>query len=165
MTERNLTSRKRVNAKHKISWPMKLTLALAFLPSVWLIIAIVFHLWLPALPWSHLVGGDEPNHLLFVDNTPKNLSESVIFSSICLGLGLSLFSYLSLEKGSLRVAWQDIIINLRQDLQTIFSPQAPEKSDQTTDATAPAEAETKEPLYNNKSVARARNKDVPETSL
>ena len=105
---------------HKISWPMKLAFALAFLPFIWLILALALKLPLPTAPFINLSGNEIPEYVIFMTNTANNLTGSVYFVLACFTVGIGLFSYLALDKGSIKNAWQDVAKTLKEDFASLL---------------------------------------------
>ena len=106
---------------HHISWVMKLTLALAFLPLIPLVVALIWHLPLPTVPFYNFTGNEPPEYYaIFMANTNQNLPGSIIFSAVCFLAGIGMFCYLALERGSLATAWRDCVENLKTDFNAVL---------------------------------------------
>lgn len=142
---------------------MKLALALAFAPVCLLILAIATKLPLPSLPFINPGGNQAPEYVFFVANTPTNLPGAVLFSAICLCIGIALFVYLAIERGSIKSAWHDCLDNLKKDFSEVLNGQPKTK---TTIATKQPEVEKKEVVYKSLLVGKRRvPNDTPETIL
>lgn len=148
---------------HKISWPMKLAFALAFLPFFVLIAALTLKWPLPTLPFLNLSGPEAPEHIIFMANNANNLPGSVYFAVICFAVGIGLFSYLAIDRGSIKSAWQDCLDNLKKDFSEMLNDKPKTKTPITTKQ---PEARKKEAIYKGLIIAKRRiPKDTPETIL
>ncbi len=148
---------------HKISWPMKLAFALAFLPFFALIGALVFKWSLPTFPFLNLSGSNQPEHIIFMANNANNLPGSVYFVVICFAVGIALFSYLAIDRGSIKSAWRDCLDNLKKDFSEMLNGQPKAK---TPVVTKQPTVEKKEVVYKSLIIAkRPVPKDTPETIL
>lgn len=114
------------NTPQNISWPMKLALALAFLPVIWLLIALALKASniepaLPTIPFLSIYGSDVPNNLFFTtEYTDKNLFGSVIFCSIAFFVGFWLFCHLAVARKSFSQAFKDVIHALKNDINALL---------------------------------------------
>lgn len=147
---------------HKISWPMKIAFVLAFLPFCLLIAALIFKWWLPTFPFLNLTGSNPPEHIIFMANNASNLPGAVYFSVICFIIGIGLFSYLAIDRGSIKSAWRDCLDNLKKDFSELLNT-TPKDKPQTPAPTQ--KTEEKKVVHISRLVAKRRIPKTPETIL